>query len=131
MNDDTTHPRTTAPPTARTIDLSLPQLIGGSVAAATAAALSTRLGVVGTIVGAGFASLVSAVVTATVAGWLRRAGDLTVRREPTRLRSLVVGAAGVALVAVAFGAGVDLLTSDLPSDTFASRFLAELGLDRT
>jgi len=130
MNDDT-HPRTTAPPTARTIDLSFPQLIGGSVAAATAAALSTRLGVVGTIVGAGFASLVSAVVAATLAGWLRRAGDLTVRREPTPLRSLVVGAAAVALVALAFSAGVDLLTSDLPSDAFASRFLAELGLDRT
>ena len=120
MNDDTTHPRTPA----RNIDLSVPQLIGGSVAAATAAALSTRLGVVGTIVGAGFASLVSAVVAATLAGWLRRAGDLTVRREPTRLRSLVVGAAALALVAGAFSAGVDLLMSDLPSDAFASRFLA-------
>jgi hypothetical protein len=127
MTEDTTPTAARTP--ARTIDLSFPQLIGGSVAAATAAALSTRLGVVGTIVGAGFASLVSAVVAATLAAWLRRAGDLTVRREPTRLRSLAVGAAAVALVAVAFNAGVDLLLSDLPSDTFASRFLAELGLD--
>jgi hypothetical protein len=123
MNDDTT------PTPARTIDLSFPQLIGGAVAAATAAALSTRIGVVGTIVGAGFASLVSTVVAATLAGWLRRAGDLTVRREPTRLRSLVVGTAALALVAVAFSAGLDLLTSDLPHEAFASRFLAELGLD--
>jgi hypothetical protein len=123
MNDDTT------PTPARTIDLSFPQLIGGAVAAATAAALSTRIGVVGTIVGAGVASLVSTVVAATLAGWLRRAGDLTVRREPTRLRSLVVGTAALALVAVAFSAGVDLLTSDLPHEAFASRFLAELGLD--
>jgi hypothetical protein len=123
MNDDTT------PTPARTIDLSFPQLIGGAVAAATAAALSTRIGVVGTIVGAGFASLVSTVVAATLACWLRRAGDLTVRREPTRLRSLVVGTAALALVAVAFSAGVDLLTSDLPHEAFASRFLAELGLD--
>jgi hypothetical protein len=123
MNDDTT------PTPGRTIDLSFPQLIGGAVAAATAAALSTRIGVVGTIVGAGFASVVSTVVAATLAGWLRRAGDLTVRREPTRLRSLVVGTAALALVAVAFSAGVDLLTSDLPPEAFASRFLAELGLD--
>jgi len=118
-----------APGTARTIDLSLPQIIGGSVAAATAAALSTRLGLVGTIVGAAFASAISAVVAASIAGWLHRAGDLTVRRRPTRWRSLVIGVGALALVALAFHAGLGLLFDGLPRDTFAARWLAELGMD--
>lgn len=115
---------------ARTIDLSVPQLVGGSVAAATAAALSDRLGVLGTIAGAAFASVVSAVVAAALAGWLHRARDLAVRREPTRLRTVVVGALALGLVAVAFHTGLDLLVRDLPSDAFAARLLAEMGLGR-
>ena len=116
------------PAPTRTIDLSLPQVIGGSVAAATAASLSTRLGLLGTITGAAFASLVSAVVAASVSSWLRRAGRLAVDRDPTRLRSIVIGVAAVGLVALAFRAGADLLLSDLPHDAFASRWLARLGV---
>ncbi len=112
----------------RTVDLSVPQLIGGSVAAATAAALSSRLGVLGTITGAALASIVSAVVAAALAGWLHRARELTVRREPTRLRSVVIGALALGLVGVAFHAGLDLVLQDLPSDAFATRLLAEMGL---
>jgi integral membrane sensor domain MASE1 len=112
----------------RSIDLSLPQIVGGSVAAATAAALSTRLGLVGTIAGAAFASIISAVVAASLSAWMQRAGQLAVRRAPTRLRSLAIGLCAVALVAFAFRAGVDLLVSDLPQDTFAARWLAELGV---
>ena len=115
----------------RTVEISLPQVVGGSVAAATAAALSDRLGLLGTIVGAGFASVVSAVVAAALAGWLHRARDLAVRRETAaqgRLRSVVVGALALGLVAVAFHTGLDLLLRDLPSDTFAARLLVEMGL---
>ena len=118
-----------APGTARTIDLSVPQIIGGSVAAATATALSTRLGLVGTIVGAAFVSAISAVVAASIADWLHRAGDLTVRRRPTRWRSLVIGVGALALVALAFQAGLGLLFDGLPRDTLAARWLAELGMD--
>lgn len=113
---------------ARTIDLSLPQIIGGSVAAATAAALSTRLGLVGTITGAAFASIISTVVTASLSGWLQRAGQLAVNREPTRLRSIVIGVCAVALVVTAFRAGVGLVLSDLPQDAFVTRWLAQLGV---
>lgn len=112
----------------RTIDLSLPQIIGGSVAAATAAALSTRVGLAGTIAGAAFASVISAVVAASLSAWLHRAGRLAVDRPPTRLRSLAIGVGAVALVGVAFHTGIDLLLSDLPRDTFAARWLAEIGL---
>ncbi|GAA1476530.1 hypothetical protein GCM10009623_09760 [Nocardioides aestuarii] len=124
-HESPTHERT------RTIDLSVPQLVGGSVAAATAAALSDRLGLLGSIVGAAFASVVSAVVAASLAGWLHRARDLAVRRETVaqgRLRSAAVGALALGLVAVAFHTGLDLLLRDLPSDTFAARLLLEMGL---
>ncbi len=115
----------------RTIDLSMTQLIGGSVAAATAAALSTRLDLVGTIVGAAVASVISTVVAATVSGWLRRARDLTVRREPTRVRGVLVGAVALTLVVLGFRQGMNLLTSDLPPGGVAARLLAELGLSAT
>jgi hypothetical protein len=112
----------------RTIDLSVPQIIGGSVAAATAAALSTRLGVVGTVAGAAFASVISTVVAASLSGWLHRAGRLAVDREPTRWRSVVIGVCAVALVVTAFQAGVGLLLEDLPNDAFTARLVAQLGV---
>ncbi|WP_248580640.1 hypothetical protein [Nocardioides sp. InS609-2] len=112
----------------KTIQISWPHVVGGSVAAATAAALSTRLGLVGTIVGAAAASIVSALVAATIAGWLEHLRRVAVDREPARWQGFVVGTAAIALVAVAFNTGMDLVTSDLPSDAFATRLLAEMGL---
>jgi len=50
------------------LDLSATQLIGGSLAAATAAALGSRLGVVGTIVGAALVSPLGSVVGVCVVG---------------------------------------------------------------
>ena len=59
-----------ARPRAKLLDLSLTQLLGGSMAAATAAALGSRLGVVGTIAGAAVLSVVSAIAaTSTRPPW--------------------------------------------------------------
>lgn len=57
------------------IDLSLTQVIGGSLAAATAAALGSRLGVAGTIAGAAVISVMSAVAGSIYTRSLRRARD--------------------------------------------------------
>lgn len=61
-----THPKTSAAPENREpdkpkLDLSLPQVIGGALAAMTAAFLGSRLSVAGTVVGAALASIVAAV----------------------------------------------------------------------
>ena len=54
------------------LDLSLPQLVAGATAAATSAILISHLNLLGTVLGAAFASIVSAVVTAgLVGGWHR------------------------------------------------------------
>ena len=37
----------------------------------------------------------------------------------------------LALLVVAFRTGVDLITADLPRDTFAARWLAEVGVSRS
>src|SRR5690349_10980866 len=63
------------------LDLSVTQLIGGSLAAATAAALGSRLGVVGTILGAALVSVVSAVAGAAYTQSLRRTQELIRARE--------------------------------------------------
>jgi hypothetical protein len=76
-----TQPEKTQPDARKPfLDLPLPQLVAGAVAAATAAILSSQIGLLGTV------------------------------------------------VAVALHTGVDLLTRDLPRDTFAARWLAEIGV---
>ena len=60
MTHQTTPDQTSTTTRAKVLDLSLTQLLGGSAAAATAAA-GSRLGVVGTIAGAAVLSLVSAI----------------------------------------------------------------------
>jgi uncharacterized membrane protein (UPF0136 family) len=108
-------------------ELSLPQLVAGAVAAATATILSSRLDLMGTVLGAVLASIVSAIVAASVAGWwhrMREARDWV----PQRIKGVLVGVGALALMAVAFHTGVDLLTADLPRDTFAARWLSEVGL---
>ncbi|NUR16885.1 MAG: hypothetical protein HOQ13_11320, partial [Dermatophilaceae bacterium] len=65
-------------PRAKLLDLSLTQLIGGSMAAATAAALGSRLGVVGTIAGAAVLSVVSAIAGTVYTNSMARARDAVV-----------------------------------------------------
>jgi hypothetical protein len=60
------------------LDLSVTQLLGGSAAAATAAALGSRLGVVGTIAGAAVLSLISAVAASLYTASMTRARDAVV-----------------------------------------------------
>ncbi len=76
------------------LDLSVTQLVGGSLAAATAAALGSRLGTVGTIVGASLVSVVSAVAGALYTQSLRRTQELIRARDSlgTRERLQKVGA---------------------------------------
>ncbi len=123
----------TEPSPQSSLDLSLPQVVGGAVAAATATVLSSRLGLMGTVLGAVLASIVSAVVAASVAGWWHRAhhASRTARDwVPQRVRGVVVGAGALGLLMVAFHTGVGLVTQDLPRGTFAARWLAEVGLTR-
>ena len=122
MPDDDQSTRTSAP----LLDLSLPQLVAGAVAAATAALLSRQVGLLGTVLGAAFASIVSAVVTAGLVGGWQRVRTVP-SRFPANLRGMAVTAVALALVGFAFHTGVDLVTRDLPRDAFASRWLAELG----
>ncbi len=68
------------------LDLSVTQLIGGSLAAATAASLGSRLGVVGTILGAALVSVVSAVAGALYTQSLRRTQELIRARETLSAR---------------------------------------------
>ena len=63
---------------AKVLDLSLTQLLGGAAAAATAAALGSRLGVVGTIAGAAVLSLISAVAASLYTASMTRARDAVV-----------------------------------------------------
>lgn len=56
-------------------DLSLTQMLGGSLAAATAAFLGSRLGVVGTITGAAVISVVTAVAGALYTSSMQRTRD--------------------------------------------------------
>ena len=78
------------------LDLSATQLIGGSLAAATAAALGSRLGVVGTIVGAALVSVVSAVAGALYTQSLRRTQELIRARETLGARERLAKVGAVA-----------------------------------
>lgn len=112
------------------LEISLPQLVAGAVAAATATILSSRLDLMGTVLGAVLASIVSAIVAASVAGWwhrMREARDWV----PQRIKGTLVGLGALGLLVLAFHTGIDLVTADLPRDTFAARWLAEVGLSRS
>jgi ABC-type uncharacterized transport system permease subunit len=111
------------------LDLSLPQLVAGATAAATSAILISRLDLLGTVIGAAFASVVSAIVTSGLVGGWHRVRTLP-SRFPRNVNGMVVTAVALGLVVVAGRAGVELLTQDLPRDTFAARWLAEIGVNR-
>ncbi|MDT0188275.1 hypothetical protein Q9S36_49615 [Microbacterium sp. ARD31] len=111
------------------LDLSLPQLVAGATAAATSALLIGRMGMLGTVLGAALASIVSAVVTSGLVGGWHRVRTVP-SRFPRNVNGMVVTAVALGLVAFAFQAGVHLLSQDLPPDTFAGRLLAQIGVSR-
>ncbi|MBS2936795.1 hypothetical protein KDN32_03445 [Nocardioides sp. J2M5] len=111
------------------LDLSLPQLVAGATAAATSAVLIGRMGLLGTVIGAAVASIVSAVVTSGLVGGWHRVRSVP-SRFPRNVNGMLVTAAALGLVAFALHTGVSLVTRDLPAGTFAARWLAEVGLSR-
>jgi phage-related minor tail protein len=111
------------------LDLSLPQLVAGATAAATSAILISHLNLLGTVLGAAFASIVSAVVTAGLVGGWHRVRTVP-SRFPRNVHGMVVTAVALGLVVWAAREGLTLVTQDLPRGTFAARWLAEVGLSR-
>lgn len=108
------------------LDLSLPQLVAGATAAATSAILISRLDLLGTVLGAAFASVVSAIVTAGLVGGWHRIRSVP-SRFPRNVNGMLVTAVALGLVVLAFRTGVGLVTEDLPGDSFAGRWLARVG----
>ena len=108
--------------------LNYPTVVAGAVAAATATALSSQLGLLGTILGAALASIVSAVVTTALGGWISHLHGATRDRDPVPFQRLVVGAAAVTLVVLAFHTGLALVTQGIPADSLAGRLVAQTGL---
>jgi hypothetical protein len=83
----------------------------------------------GTVLGAAFASVVSAIVTSGLVGGWHRVRTVP-SRFPRNVRGMVVTAVALGLVVLAAQAGLQLVTEDLPRDTFAARWLAEIGVSR-
>ena len=86
MNTDQKHlPTPSLPPPAPSpqpatekagsLDLSVPKVAGGALAAMTTAALGSQLGVAGTLVGAAIASVIAAVATSLYTASLRHTGE--------------------------------------------------------
>jgi len=112
----------------KTHTLNYPTVVAGAVAAATATALSHQLGLVGTILGAAVASVISAVVTNGLGSWIAHLHGATRSRDPLPFQRLLVGVLGIVLVVLAFHTGLDLVTRGIPSDGFAGRLVAQIGL---
>jgi hypothetical protein len=108
--------------------LNYPTVVAGAVAAATATALSGRLGLLGTILGAALASVISALVTNALGGWIAHLHGATRDRDPLPFQLLLVGVVAITLVVMAFHTGLDLVTSGIPADSFAGRLVAQAGL---
>lgn len=144
------HPRTAG---RVQLDLSPAQVVGGSLAAATAAALSSGLGVAGTIAGAAVISMVTAVAGALYTQSLRRtrerartaaaliavrrrgteAPDLPVRppvRPPVRIalrpRTVIASVLVVFTLALAAITGFEMVTGHPLSGGSAGTTLGEL-----
>ena len=60
---------------AKALDLSIPQILGGALAAMTAAALGAQLSVAGTLVGAALASIIAAVAGSLYTASIRHTRD--------------------------------------------------------
>jgi hypothetical protein len=112
----------------QTHTLNYPTVVAGAVAAASATALSSQLGLLGTILGAAIASVVSALVTNALGGWIAHLHGATRRRDPLPFQRLLVGVAAITLVVLAFHTGLDLLVRGIPADSFAGRLVSQVGL---
>jgi len=108
--------------------LNYPTVIAGAVAAATATAFSGQMGLLGTILGAAIASVISAVVTNALGGWIAHLHGATRDRNPLPFQRLLIGALGITLVVLAFHTGLELVTRGIPADSFAGRLIAQTGL---
>jgi hypothetical protein len=112
----------------KTHALSYPTVIAGAVAAATATALSSQMGLLGTILGAALASMVSAIVTNALGGWIAHLHGATRDRDPLPFQRLLIGVLAITLVVLAFHTGLDLVTRGIPANSFAGRLVAQVGL---
>jgi hypothetical protein len=72
---DTTREPGDKKPKKSKLDLSATQVVGGALAAMTAAALGSQLSVAGTVVGAALASIIAAVAGSLYTASIRRTGD--------------------------------------------------------
>ena len=89
-----------------THSLNYPTVIAGAVAAATATALSSQMGLLGTILGAALASMVSAIVTNALGGWIARLHGATRDRDPLPVPATADRDRGDHLVVLAFHTGL-------------------------
>ena len=128
---------------SRLLDLSLTQILGGSLAAATAAALGSRLGLLGTIAGAAIGSVITAVAANLYTNSMARAREAVVlaraynrgaveSRRPdwwrlpdrTGTRRLLATTGVLFAVAAAFLTGVQLTTGAEVTGTTIGRSAA-------
>ncbi len=86
LRDPSSTPPGQAPPERPKPALSITQVVGGALAAMTAAALGSRLSVAGTILGAALASVVAAVAGAVYTSSLRRTSTHVSAVWRTRVR---------------------------------------------
>lgn len=112
----------------KTHSLNYPTVVAGAVAAASATSLSSQLGLLGTILGAAVASVVSAVVTNALGGWIAHLHGATRQRDPLPFQRLLIGVVAITLVVLAFHTGLDLVLRGIPSDSVAGRLVAQVGL---
>jgi hypothetical protein len=108
--------------------LNYPTVVAGAVAAATATALSHQLGLVGTILGAAVASVISAIVTTALGGWIAHLHGATRDRDPMPFQRVLVGVVAIVLVVLAWHTGVGLVTRGIPAGSFAGRLATQVGL---
>jgi hypothetical protein len=74
------------------------------------------------------ASVVSAIVTNALGGWIARLHGATRDRDPLPFQRLLVGVVAITLVVLAFHTGLDLVIRGIPTDGFAGRLVAQAGL---
>ena len=87
--------------------------------------LISRLDLLGTVIGAAFASIVSAIVTAGLVGGWHRVRTVP-SRFPRNVNGMLVTAVALGLVVLAFRTGIDLVSQDVPATGFTGRWLAQV-----